>query len=127
MSQLDSFRKQLEKLKESTELDINIDKIVSSISEQQKGDKPESKLDRESLIMARIHLDSLIRDYELYHGPRGKKLELIVRIIKENAADQVGEQWVFGDGRITVKKFEQIGTKGKYQKVNAIHETGIIE
>ena len=72
--------------------------------------------------MARIQIDSLIKGYEDYYAPKGRGLRITVEITKENAADTYGERWVFGkDNKMEVISLIHIGTKGKYQPVEAIN------
>ncbi len=125
-TQLKSFKAQLKKLKRDTGLDIDTESILKSIQEIPEQEK--DLLDREALIMARIKIDSIIKDYEDFFGPQGKGLEITIKITKDNPADQVGEQWIMGeDQKIKVRRFEQIGTKGKHTPFKAIHSTDVKE
>ena len=115
MADLDGFKKQLEKLKESTGVDFDTNKIVESVQST-----PEKAFDKEAFIMARIQLDALVKGFEDYYAAKGRGLRVTVEITKEDSADTHGERWVFGDG-IEVMSIIQIGTKGKYQPVEAIN------
>lgn len=125
-TQLDGFKTQLNKLKNDTGLDIDIDKIIEKVQETPEQEK--DYLDREALIMARIKIDSIIKDYEDFYGPRDRGIEINIKITKDNPADQVGEQWVFGEKqKVKVRRFEQIGIKGKHEPFKAIHSTDVKE
>lgn len=118
-TQLNSFKAQLKKIKRETGLNIDEDAIIESLNQPQK---MEPKFDIQALILARIKIDSIIKDYEDFFGPQGKGLEVNIKITKENPGDTVGEQWVMGEeGKIIVRRFEEIGTKGKHEPFRPIH------
>ena len=120
MADSNSFRDHLEKLKETTDFDFDVDKIIESVTKKEKIE--EEVFDREAFMMARIQMDSLIKGFEDYYASKGRGLRVTVEVTKENAADTHGERWVFDKkGNIEVISLVHIGTKGKYQPVEAIN------
>lgn len=123
-TQLQSFKAQLKRLKRETGLNIDPDAIVESLK---KGppQKEENLLDREALIMARIKIDHIVKEYEEFFGPKGRGIEIDIKITKDDHADCVGEQWIMGEAqKIAVRRFEEIGVKGKHEPFKAIHADG---
>jgi hypothetical protein len=117
-AQLETFKKQLEEWKEETgNENLDVEGIVSKVKEQE----PEERevFNKEAFYVLRLKLDELVKDYEDFNGPKGRKLNIIFEVEKENAADRYAEEYNFGENmRITV--ITHIGTKGKYQKMESM-------
>ena len=78
-------------------------------------DDEQIEIDEVPLNAAINKLSSLVKDYREFYGPKGRQLEIIVKIKKNNSADSFSESWVFND-LIKISQIIEIGTKGKYEK-----------
>ncbi len=94
-------------------LNDNIDNVTKITGEAV--DESKIKIDETPLNAAINKLNNLINDYKEFYGPKGRQLEVIVKIKKNHSADSFSESWVFND-LIKITQFIEIGTKGKYEK-----------
>lgn len=115
-SKLENFKSTLENIKDSSGMNVDVDSLVEKV------EKNEENIDMESFVLLRLQIDRIVKDYEEFFAKLGRGIEVTIKITKENCADQVGEQWTIGEkGNMIVRRIEQIGTKGKYAPVKAIH------
>lgn len=108
--QLESFKKQLEKLK-AKGLDINLDEVLQEIENEQ----PKTKLDKRSFSMVELKMKSLLKDFQEVYGTEGRSLTVTIHIGKENSADTYTENFNYGNYNVVHEV--EIGTKGKYESV----------
>lgn len=117
MSNLDVFRMRLEQLKEQG-VDVDPEKLTQEIVEAHKELEklPEKEKQKVLFELVRQKIMTLLDDYQNFYQDKGRKLQVIVRVKKENSADAFGENFVFSNEMEVISMIE-IGTKGKYEKV----------
>jgi len=120
-NQLEQFRMQLEKLKASG-VNIDPDKITEEVVKapqelaQELAKLSKEEREEEYFNMAVQKVLQLMSDWKDHYRGKGRRLNLIVRIEKDNSADAYGEKYIFDDNLQVINMIE-IGTKGKYEKV----------
>ena len=120
MNQLEQFKMQLEALKASG-VDIDPEKITEDVIRgPQERAADLAKLTQEEREKAYFDLAiqkvlQLMSDWKGHYKDKGRRLNVIVRIEKDNSADAYGEKYIFDDNLQVINMIE-IGTKGKYEK-----------
>lgn len=117
-TQLDGFRKQLNKLKNKG-VDINPEEIVDEIQNPVIVEKP--KLNEKLFLLTKQKVDNLLEDFRNFYAKKGCSLKVEVYIGKENSADTFTEKFEYDD-KLKVIHTVEIGTKGKYEPVDCVGE-----
>lgn len=115
-NQLEVFKLRLEQLKDMG-VDVDPEKIAEEIMKPQiPEDKTEEEKEAILFDLAKAKAIEFIDDYHNFYKPKGRKLRVIIEVIKKNCADKFGERFVYSDD-LEVVTLIGIGTKGKYEKV----------
>ena len=116
--QLETFKLRLEELKKMG-VDIDPEKITEEVMQAQipvdASEKEKEEEDKRLFELIREKVIGLIDDYNNFYRPKGRKLRVVVEIVKENSADKFGEKFIYSD-TMDVISVIGIGTKGKYEK-----------
>lgn len=119
-TQLDNFKKQLNKLK-AQGVDIDTEQLIKEI--QNPVIKEEPKFNEEAFALAKIKINKLLDDYQNFYGLKGCTLKVEVYIGKENSADTFTENFPYVPNKLEVIHTVEIGTKGKYEPVDCVGES----
>ena len=118
---LEQFKLQLERLKDQG-VDIDPQKITEDVVRSQREREEDLKKlsqeerDQKCFDLAVTKVIQLMNDWYHHYREKGRRLNTIVRIEKDDSADAYGEKYVF-DEKMQVINMIEIGTKGKYEKV----------
>lgn len=112
---LESFKLRLEELKEQG-IDVNPDNIVNEViieskrhAEEQAKEEKDAE-DEKFFIMVKSKIDDILDDYFNHYRPKGRKLKVMLEVVKENCADKYGEKFTYSDN-FQVISVIGIGTK----------------
>ncbi len=119
-TQLDNFKKQLDKLK-AQGADIDPEQVLEEIKNPVIVEEP--KFNENWFLLAKQKVENLLNDFHQFYGPKGCSLRVQVYIGKENSADTFTERFVYEENKLEVIHTVEIGTKGKYEPVDCVGES----
>ena len=119
-TQLDSFKKQLEKLK-AKGLDIDPEQVIYEIKNPVI--KKEIEFNDNAFLVAKKKIDQLLEDFRSFYGPKGRTIKVEIYIGKEDSADTFTEKFPYEENKIEVIHTVEIGTVGKYEPVDCVGES----